>query len=223
MLREMRLARRWIRRRVAVAALASSALAAFGMLQPAVAQGPEVSVAELALQWSVGHFASPLICQLEGEPRRGLRRILIGPAPARIQPPANRIRFVDLEVQDASRCFTELAGDTPNVTGSLLIRLPGRHAAESAQRDFRESLRRTRGFEFRVAGGRLQIQAVTQPASPVRAVDFAGGRAALREVLDGSDTGRLLAPFRSPRKLLLELTARDGTELSFPLYLSDPR
>ncbi len=225
MLRAMGSARRWLRR-ILVAALGSGAVATFGMLQPAVAQGPGgtgASLADLALEWSLGHFASPLICQLEGEPRRGIRRIVIGPGPARVQPPANSIRFVDLEVESASRCFTELAADTPTVTGSLLIRLPGRHSAESAQRDFRASLRRTRGFEFGIARGLLQIQKVTEPASPVRTVDFAGGRAELHEVPNGSDISRLLAPFRSPRKLMLELTARDGTELSFPLYLTDPR
>jgi hypothetical protein len=216
MLRVMQSARRWL----AVAALASAASA---LVSSAGAQDHAVTLPDLALRWSAGHFASPLICQLDGEPLRGLRRIVIAPAPARVQPPANRVRFVDLEVEEASRCFTELAGDTPNVTGSLLIRLPGRHSTETVERDFREALRRARGFEFGIAGGVLQIQAVTQPASPVRAVDFSGGRAELREVREGSDIARLLAPFRSPRKLMLELTARDGTELSFPLYSNTPR
>jgi hypothetical protein len=198
-------------------------LAASELVSSADAQDPGATLADLALQWSAGHFASPLICQLEEEPLRGLRRIVISPAPARVQPPANRVRFVDLEVENATRCFTELAGDTPNVTGSLLIRLPGRHLAESALRDFRESLRRAHGFEFGIAGGVLKIQAVTQPASPAREVDFAGGRAELREVREGSDIARLLAPFPGPRKLLLELAARDGTELSFPLYLGPRR
>ncbi len=203
--------------------LAALGSATIGLVSPASAQDPGVTLADLALQWSAGHFASPLICQLDGEPLRGLRRVVIDPAPARVQPPANRIRFVDLEVEDASRCFTELAGDTPNVMGSLLIRLPGRHRVETAQRDFRESLRRTRGFEFGIAGGVLRIQPVTQPPSPVRAVDFTGGSAKLSEVREGSDIARLLAPFGSPRELLLEVAARDGTELSVPLYLSPPR
>jgi hypothetical protein len=213
---------RCLLRRIAPSALALGAVTTLAAAAPSAAQAPALTLPDMALKWSLGSFASPLICELEGRPVRGLRRVEITSGPTRIQPPVNRIRFIDMEVEDASRCFVELAGDTPNVTGSLHIRLLGSHSPDAAQRDFRESLRRRRGFEFTITKGVLQIQEVAQPAPPPRAVDFSRGRAKLSELPDGSDTARLLAPFPSPRKLQLELEARDGTTLSFPLYLSPP-
>jgi hypothetical protein len=183
----------------------------------------EATVADMALDWSRGRFASPLICELEGELVRGLRRVLITPGPSHERPRVNRIVFVDLEVDEASRCFAELVGDVPNVTGSIQIHLLSSRRSDTARRDFREWLRRKRGFEFRIAAGGLKLQPVTQPPSPARGVDFRGGHASLRTLEPGSDDSRLLAPFPSPRKLLLELTARDGTKLSFPLYMTDLR
>lgn len=177
----------------------------------------------LALDWARGRFASPVICQIEDRPLRGIRRVLITPGPARVQPPVGRIVFVDLEVEEATRCFTELSGDVPNIVGSLQIRLPGPWRHDSVRRDFEEQLRRKRGFEFDVESGGLRIQPVTRPASPVRGVDFRGGTAVLRQVEPNTDSERLLADFPSPRKLLLEISARDGTKLSFPLYMTDLR
>ncbi len=183
----------------------------------------EPTVADMALDWSRGRFASPLICELDGTLVRGLRRVLITPGPSHQRPRVNRIVFVDLEVDEASRCFGELAGDVPNVTGSIQIHLSSSRRSDTAQRDFRESLRRKRGFDFRIAAGGLKLQPVTQPPSPTRGVDFRGGTASLRTLEVGSDDSRLLAPFPSPRKLLLELSARDGTKLSFPLYMTELR
>ncbi len=199
----------------------------FGVALPGKGQIPgdprEATVADMALDWSRGRFASPLICELEGELVRGIRRVLITPGPSYQRPRMNRIIFVDLEVDGASRCFVELAGDVPNVTGSVQIHLLSSRRSDTAQRDFRESLRRKRGFEFRIAAGGLKLQPVTQPPSPARGLDFSGGRATLRTMEPGSDESRLLSPFPSPRKLLLELSARDGTKLSFPLYMTDLR
>ena len=62
---------------------------------------------------------------------------------------------------------------------------------------------------------------MSQPPSEVRTVDFSGGTATLHEIDPRSDVGRLLAQFDSPRKVMLELSATDGTKLSFPLYLTD--
>ena len=129
----------------------------------------------------------------------------------------------DLEVEEASRCFVELAGNVPNVMGSVQIEFPAVRRSDTARRDFREALRRKRGFEFRIAEGGLKLQEVTQPPSPVRVVDFRGGSASLRTIEPGSDAARLLAPFESPRKMILEVSARDGTKLSFPLYMTDLR
>jgi hypothetical protein len=182
-----------------------------------------LTVADMALDWSRGRFASPLICELDGELVRGIRRVVISPGSSQQRVRVNRIVFVDLEVDNASRCFAELVGDVPNIIGSLQIDLRAPRRSDTARRDFRESLRRKRGFEFQIIAGRLKLQAVTQPPSPARAVDFSGGRAFLRSLEPGSDESRLLSAFSSPRKLLLEISAEDGTKLSFPLYMTDLR
>lgn len=198
-----------------------------GFALPASGQAPgdrgAASVGELALDWARGRFASPVICQLGGEPVRGIRRVSIAPGPAHQSPQVNRLIFVDLEVGEASRCFAELVGDVPNITGSVQFHVLSTRSSDTARRDFRETLRRKGGFEFHVREGVLRLQPVTQPPSPVRRVDFRGGRALLRDLAPGSDEHRLLAAFRSPRKMLLELSARDGTKLSFPLYMTDLR
>ena len=178
---------------------------------------------ELALDWAQGRFATPLICRFDGKPVRGLRRILILPGPAQVRPRVAKVVFVDLEVDDASRCFSELGGDTPNIIGSLQIRLPGNRRGDTVQRDFRAQLRRKRGFDFDIVAGGLKIRPVVQPMRAAAVRDFRGGRVSLHELEPGSDRGRLLAQFASPRKLLLELSARDGTKFSFPLYMTDAR
>jgi hypothetical protein len=201
-------------------------LAAFAVAAPASAQragGSEITVAELALEWARGRFASPVVCQIDGEAVRGLRRVLITPGPPHVEPPVDRIVFVDMEVSGASRCVSELEGEVPNLTGSLDIRLESTRRPDTAERDFREQLRRRGGFEFDVVSGGLKLQPVGQPESAARAVDFRGGSAFLRDVEEGSDASRLLASFPSPRKVLLELSARDGTKLSFPLAQTELR
>jgi hypothetical protein len=203
---------------------------AFGLLlgpSPAEPQlphfGGEPTLNELAIDWARGRYASPVICQFGEDPVRGLRRVMISPGPAHSRPPVGRIVFVDLEIEEASRCFTELSGDSPNLIGSLEFRLPGSRRADTARRDFRDQIRRKKGFEFEIASGGLRVQAVSQPPSKARGVDFRGGRVSLKELDPASDRGRLLAGFDSPRKLLLEISARDGTKLSFPLYMTDLR
>jgi len=186
-------------------------------------RGEEPTLADIALRWAEGEFGSPLICQIGGEPVRGLRRLTIAPPRRREHPPVARITFVDLEAEEASRCFTELEADVPNVTGWVQIRLPGNHRADTAERDFREAMRRKRGFEFQITAGSLSIQPVTQPPTQPRAVAFTGGTAKLADIRPGTDSARLLAGFRTPRKLLLELEAKDGTQLALPLYVPEPK
>lgn len=197
---------------------------AIALGSPAYGQSPSGrTVADLALDWARGRFASPLICQFGDKPVRGIRRVLITPGPSHVRPAVDRIVFVDLDVDEASRCFAELKGDVPNVIGSVQIRLLGIRTADTARRDFREQLRRKQGFEFGIVSGGLRIRPVSQPPSAGEGVDFRGGRASLRTIEPGSDSARLLADFDSPRKLLLELSATDGTKLSFPLYMTDLR
>jgi hypothetical protein len=208
---------------VVLTAMASAILLAVSYT-PAAAQGArQPTLSDLSLQWAAGEFGSPLICHIDGQPLRGLRRISIAPPPRQQKPAVMRITFVDLKTEEASRCFTELEGDVPNVLRWIDIRLPGRHRTDTAQRDFRDALRRKRGFVFDISGGTLGVQPVTQPPSKVKPVRFSGGTARLVVVKAGSDSARLLGGFPTPRKLLLELEAKDGTKLSFPLYVPEPK
>lgn len=211
------------RRRHRAALLAALLFWGAAVVASAGAQPTNPTLAGLALDWSRGHFASPLICRIDGALVRGIRRVLITPGAPHLRPQVNRIVFVDLEVEDASRCFADLTGDVPNVTGSLQIRLPGRHHADTVRRDFRDTLRRKHGFEFEISSGNLRFQPVSAPPSPAKAVDFSGGSATLREIAPGSDHARALADFPSPRKLVLTVTAPDSTTLELPLFLSGQR
>jgi hypothetical protein len=189
---------------------------------PAAAQqasGP--SLGTLALTWARGSYATPLVCEIDGQPVRGLRRILITPSLERPDYPTAQITFVDLEPGEARRCFDDFGHSEPNLVGTLEIRYLGSYHPESARRDFKEALRRKRGFEFAVTSGRLRLQEVQQPPPPTEIIDFARGRVELRLIAPGSDAARFLADFRSPRKLLLELETRDGKQLSFPLVLRE--
>ena len=132
-------------------------------------------------------------------------------------------RHVRRALRDEAFSFAELQGDVPNVTGSVQIRLLGNRHSDTIRRDFREHIRRKQGFEFGIVSGGLRIRPVTQPPSEGEGVDFRGGRALLRMIAPGSDSARLLADFDSPKKMLLEISARDGTKLSFPLYMTDLR
>jgi hypothetical protein len=189
---------------------------------PAVAQQTSApDLGTLALTWARGDYATPLVCEIDGQPVRGLRRVLIAPVPKRPGHPAAEVTFVDLEPGEAKRCFNDFGQPEPNLVGSLEIRFLGSYHPESARRDFKEALRRKRGFEFSITSGRLRLQEVQQPPAPTEIVDFARGRVELRLLAPGSDAARLLADFQSPRKLLLELQTRDGKQLSFPLVLRE--
>jgi hypothetical protein len=197
-----------------------------GLLMTATAAaqgGRQPTLSDLSLRWAEGEFASPLICQIDGRPMRGIRRISIAPPDRPERPPVMRITFTDLETENASRCFTELAGDVPNVLGWIHIRLPGRHRTDTAQRDFRDALRRKRGFEFDITSGKVGIQPVTQPPTDVKLHRFTGGKARLIVIEPGSDSAKLLGGFPTPRKLLLELENRGGAKLSFPLYVPEAK
>jgi len=199
-----------------VAALAVALLAA----GPASAQrGPDLNT--LALDWSRGRYLSPLICEIEGELVRGGRRLLIAPGPRHARPPVNRLRFLDLDAEDASRCFNELGGDEPNVEGDLQFRLEGIAHPETARRDFAAAMRREGGFTFHVPEGRLRIQEVGSEES--RVVDFRGGSVRLARVAPGSDDARRLGDLKGLRTLVLELEGPDGMRLRFPLLMTELR
>ena len=182
----------------------------------------------LAIEWARGRFLSPVICEIGGEVTRGGRAITILPGPRHARPALGRVLFRDLDAAGATRCFDDLGGEQPNIEGRVDFRLPGRSHPETARRDFEVELRRSSGFEFHVAAGRLRLQPVGEPVDgdppeAGRLVDFTGGTATLRLVAEGSDDARLLADLTGLRKLALELRAQDGTTLRFPLVMTRTR
>lgn len=203
----------------AAARLAVLCAAALALAAPAAAQiggpGDSPDLNDLALLWARGEFASPLLCEIDGEPERGARRLLISSHPRGGLRGADRLRIFPLDVE-AERCFSSLGAEEPDVEGTLAFALNGRSRPDTARRDFMATLKRERGFEFDIREGRLRVTQVGSGEEP-RVVDFAGGTLHLRHVPPGSDTERRLAEFRAKRKLLLTLEAEDGTELVFPL------
>ncbi len=185
--------------------------------------GPEGDLNALALQWARGRYASPLVCEFDGVPQRGLRRVVIDSGPRQLRPSVDRIVFVDLDAEKATRCFTELDPSVPNVLGSIDIRLTGHSRPDTAAREFTIALRRKHGFEFDIIQGTLRFEQMRPDAPPPRTVDFAGGRARLHLVKPGSDVARLLSDFPSPRKLLLDLEAKAGERFRLPLFHAPPR
>ena len=51
----------------------------------------------LAVNWVRGQYASPLVCDVNGEPTRGLRRVLITPSPSASRIPLGRLIFVEMK------------------------------------------------------------------------------------------------------------------------------
>lgn len=193
------------------------------LLLPVAAHGQAPGLNEMALQWARGRYASPVICDIEGEPISGVRRLLIAPGPRHSLPPVARVLFSDLEVDGAARCFDSLGRAQPNVEGSVEFRLTKRSRPDLAQREFSTALRRDRGFDFDITKGILRITTVGVGSEPAD-VDFTGGQALLHTVAKGSDTERLLSPFPTPRRLLLILKSKDGErEIRLPLFMTAPR
>ena len=182
--------------------------------------GPTLNT--LALEWTRGQYITPLMCEFDGVPRRGGRRIVIGPGSRHARPPENRIHFVSLQVPTAKRCFTDFGEEEFEVTGKLTITLPGPARSDTASHDFSATLRRDRGFDFKIRSGVLQIEAIGAGDSPPRRVDFEGGRARVSEIGPGSDAARLLAEYPG-RRLMLELEASDGTRLLYRMVQATGR
>jgi len=201
---------------------------ALGVLCAAFAAGPAAAQAPpdlrgLAVNWVRGQYKSPLICEIEGQPVRGLRHVLATPSPQRTRIPMVRLAFVEMEVDKATRCFDDLGQPAPNLQGHLELRLPGRARSDSAVREFKTRLRRDRGFRFDIVSGKIRKQVVGAPELAPSVLDFSGGRARFERIQPGTDAARLLSDFDSPRKLQLTLTDRDGHTLALPLFLSELR
>lgn len=212
-------AERAARRRSRAAARVLAALALLAVAPTTGAQpGAAPDLTDLALRWARGEYRSPLVCTLGDQPRRGLRRILIAPGPRRGGPRVDRIRFFDLAAEGVRRCRNALGQEEPSLEGSLLVTLRAPSRPDVAARDFKEALRRDRGFEFEIVSGALRIAPVGDTAPPTRTVDFRGGTARLVAIRRGTDAARLLADFPSRRKLELTVRAPSGEELRLWLF-----
>lgn len=203
-----------------------SALCAAGfalLAAPALAQQSGVDLNVLALDWARGRYSAPLVCIFEGQPIRGMRRVLVGPGSRNVRPPVGKLVFVALEVAEAERCFTDFGEAAPNLQGNLQIRLPAISRTDTAKHDFGAALRKGGGFDFDIVAGSLLVSAVGQHGEAPKPVDFRGGVASLRALAPGSDAVRLLAEFPSPRKLHLRVSTRAGESYEFDMLLSAPR
>jgi hypothetical protein len=204
--------------------LRSAALAlavGLSVAPPARAQLPDLNL--IALDWLRGRWASPVVCQRDGDATRALRRLVVAPGPVHARPVSDRITFHGVDVEGASRCSDAVGVPAPDVRGSILVTLPGTSRPDFARSDFQRALRETGGFDFEVVSGRLRLLGWGDEAKP-RLVDFAGGTVRAREVRRGSDAARILADLDGPRKLTVEVESADGAEtLSFHLVLYDFR
>lgn len=191
-------------------------LAALVVLGAAASADPDLR--ELALQWSQGEFGSPLICEVGGVAKRGLRRVVVEPAKGQ-RPPANRLRFFDVDLPPDSRCHDDMGAEQLNAVGAVMFTLDGHSRPDIATRDFGEAIERNHGFDFQIRSGVLQIGEPGAALDALRRVDFRGGTVEVRNVVRGSDADRRLGDFRGGRRLLLALRARDGTRLDLDLVM----
>lgn len=191
-----------------------AALALAGPLARAALAQPQRDLNDLARAWTYGEWATPLVCELGGEPRRGLRRILVGPASRDLVPRSNKLVFEPLKLPAGARCTLDTGEVQPDVAGAVFFHLEGHSRPDISDHDFQEALQRQGGFRFKVKRGTLQIDG--------RGVDFAGGSARFERAAPGTDAWRRLQDLPSPHKLVLTLEAQDGTRLAFDLARTPP-
>jgi len=180
-----------------------------------------VSLNDLVIEWMSGNYATPLLCTLDREPKRGLRRILISPVRRRTQYREALVQFADLEAGGAVRCFSEIGGHAPNIVGDLTVRHRTTKTRDTAMRDFKAELKRKRGFELDIVSGRLEMTEVGG-AGPAETLDLRGGKLRIHILRNGSDAMRLLQDLPSPRKVMIEIESKQGRRLAFPASLARP-
>jgi hypothetical protein len=174
-----------------------------------------VDLNDLALRFTRGDWASPLVCEREGRALRGLRRVLVTQGPHDARPPANKLAFVPMQLPTGTRCYTDTGEAQPDLAGSLVFHLEGISRPDLATRQFQETLEREGGFSFAVTSGVLQVDG--------RKVDFEKGKARFEPVRRGTDAWRRLQDFEGPQKLALTIEAPDGTRVAVDLALARPR
>lgn len=200
----------------------AAAVAALLLAAGTFAQEIRGGLSTLALLWTQGDFRSPMICEIDGEPMRALRRVTVKTGPQTATRALNRLQFRDLEAPPATRCYGEAGNDQPNVIGTLALVFDGRDRSDTAQHDFDEALRRHGGFTFRVASGALRIGPPGTPAETLDPTPFKGGKVTVKVVRRGSDAFRRLAEFGPRDKRTMILEAPDGQSWTFDLVAWAP-
>ena len=197
--------------------------ALLGILLPATAPAWAQGVRELALAWVQGDFRAPLACVVDGVPREALRRVRIHAAPAQAPRPAALVTFFDLDAPAGTHCTSMSGGAEPNVLGTLELVWEARSHADTGQVDFRNTLRREGGFDFKVESGRLRVGPTEDGVAGQHTIDFAGCTARVAGVAAGSDAARRLESFGGHRQLLLKVEAPGQAPLAFELTELAPR
>lgn len=158
------------------------------------------------------------MCEIGDQLRPGVRRILIRPLLVPGRPSGLQVQFIDMRVEEATRCIDPLGRPQPNIQGRLELRLPGSTQSDRAMREFKRALQRDKGFQFKIASGSLKVQAVKKPQPEAQVFDLTGGTVELSLIGPGSDAARQLAPFKSERKLLLTIDTEPLSGLMLPLF-----
>jgi hypothetical protein len=189
----------------------------------ASAQAPP-TLGEAITEWARGNWASPVFCKIGGQTVRGIRRVLIDP-PQRPFPGRTEldVQFVDMDVDDAERCFDLVGTEIPNLTGKLKLRFNGTSHPETVRQDFERALKRDRGFVFSVRHGRVERQIVKPGENESSIISLKDTEAWIRRPAPGSDAAHALAEFESRRKLEIEISVPEGPSYVLPLFLMEPR
>ena len=178
--------------------------------------GPTLN--DLVAQWGAGSFRAPLMCDLDGELTRGVRRVLVQSRPLPGRDPVTTVEFVDIQPGTATRCMDATGAGVPNIVGKLELRRSGHRHPETARRDFKRALKQDKGFTYQISKGVLSLQEVASPSAKARLVDFRGGSLTLSLIFPATDPARELADFSSDRKLLLTAESSQGDRIILPLF-----
>jgi hypothetical protein len=182
---------------------------------------PRISMNDLTLSWLIGDYVGTVVCRIDGKPVRGVRRVKIEPGPRDRRPPIALIHLIDFEIEEASRCFSELGATVPNLVGSLEIRHGVTKPRSTVQRDFKAELRREKGFEYRIVEGKVTMEEAREGENRKVTINFRGGSARAYLVRRGTDSSRLLSDLPGTRKITLELISAEGRAFILPLAMSD--
>lgn len=173
--------------------------------------GPDA--VDLALAWSRGAFASPVVCRFGERAERGLRRVLVAKGPRTSEQRVNRVQFFDLDAPGSDGCVDELGAEEPNVIGTLHVTHRSRRPhSDTPERDLKQDLERG-PLEYEIVGGRLRVGSAAKPPDALRGVDFGGGTLRLGIIEPNSDDSRRIADLPGKRQVRLEVIAEDDTRV----------